>query len=148
MGIIWVKNFSACTELLEDDFEMIAVEVKGMDTTYTWEILGIYRAPNEDMLAIGRLATCTLPTRNLTKRSIIGGDLNLPQADWKGDAEKANGFQTRVNSLVWDNGYTQVVRGATRGDALLNIYLLRLGSSLISFIFCPESATIQRLCCK
>ena len=31
---------------------MIAVEVKGMDLKYTWEIIGIYRAPNEDMLAI------------------------------------------------------------------------------------------------
>jgi hypothetical protein len=29
---------------VDDDFEMIAVEVKGMDKTYTWEIIGIYRA--------------------------------------------------------------------------------------------------------
>lgn len=28
---------------------MIAVEVKGMDPKYTWEIVGIYRAPHEDM---------------------------------------------------------------------------------------------------
>jgi hypothetical protein len=42
-----------------------------------------------------------------TKRSIIGGDLNLPQAEWKGDAEKESGFQAIVNKLVWDNGYTQ-----------------------------------------
>jgi len=107
--------------LWEDDFEMIAVEVQGMDPKYTWGILGIYRAPNEDMLAIGRLATCTLTTRNLTKRSIIGGDLNFPQADWERDAEKASGFQTRVSSLVWDNGYTQAVRRPTRGDALLDL---------------------------
>jgi len=47
-------------------------EVKGMDPKYTWEIISIYRAPNEDMLAIERLTACTLPTRNLTKRIIIG----------------------------------------------------------------------------
>ena len=41
---------------VDDDFEMIAVEVKGMDAKYTCEIIGIYRAPNEDMLAIERLA--------------------------------------------------------------------------------------------
>jgi len=78
---------------VDEDFEMIAVEVQGMDPKYTWEIIGIYRAPNEDMWAIEKLAARTLPTRNLTKRCIIGGDWNLPQADWKGDAEKANGFQ-------------------------------------------------------
>jgi hypothetical protein len=59
--------------LLVEDFEMIAVEVKGMDPKYKWEIIGIYRAPNEDVLAVERLAARALVTRNLTKRSIIGG---------------------------------------------------------------------------
>jgi hypothetical protein len=58
--------------------------------------------------------------------------LNLSQADWKGDAEKAGGFQAYVDNLVWDNAYTQVVSGSTRGDALLDIYLLRPKYSLIS----------------
>ena len=111
---------------------MIAVEVKGKDPKYTWEIIRIYRAPNEVMLATERLAARTLLTQNLTKRRSVDGDLDLYQADWKGDAEKASGFQTFVNSLVWDNGYTQVVSGPTRGDALLDIYLLRPESSLIS----------------
>jgi hypothetical protein len=130
---ICVKNFIPCAELwVDEDFEMIAVEVKGMNPKYTWEIIGIYRAPNEDMLAIERLAACTLLTRNLTKRCIIGGDLNLPQAVWNGDVEKASGFQALVNNLVWDNGYTQVVSGPTRGDVLLDIYLIKPESSLIS----------------
>jgi hypothetical protein len=84
------------------------------------------------MLAVERLAARTLATRNLTKRSIIGGDLNLPQASWNGDAEKASGFQAFVNNLVRDNGYTHVVSGPTRGDAMLGIYLLRPESSPIS----------------
>ena len=72
---ICVNNFIAAEELwVDDDFEMIAIEVKGMDPKYTWEIIGIYRAPNEDMLAIERLAARALPTRNLTKRSITGSD--------------------------------------------------------------------------
>jgi hypothetical protein len=130
---ICVKNVIPCTELwVDEDFEMTAVEVKGTNPKYTWEIIGIYRAPNKDMLAIGRLAARTLPTRNLIKRSIIGGDLNLPQAVWNGDAEKAGGFQALVNKLVWDNGYSQVVSGPTRGDALLDIYLIKPESSLIS----------------
>jgi hypothetical protein len=61
---------------------MIAVKVKGMDRKCKWEITGIYRAPNEDMLVIERLAAHTLSTRNLRKQSIIGSDLNLPQVDW------------------------------------------------------------------
>ena len=133
------KDIIASTELrVDDDFEIIAVEVKGMDPKYTREIIGIYRAPNENMLAIERLAARTLPTRNLTKRSIIGGDFNLPQADWKGDAEKAKGFQACVNNLVWDNGYTQVVSGPTRGDSVLDIYLLRPECSLISCNILPR----------
>jgi hypothetical protein len=116
---------------------MIAIEVKGMDPKYTWEIAGTYRAPTEDMLAVERLAARTLATRNLTKRSIIGGNLNLPQASWNGDAEKVSGFQAFVNGLVWDNGYTQVVSGPTRGDAMLDIYLLRPESSLISCNIVP-----------
>jgi len=86
---ICVENMIACAELwVDDDFEMITVEVKGMDLIYTWESTGIYIAPNQDMLVIERLATHTLPMRNLAKRSIIGSDLNLPQVDWKGDAKK------------------------------------------------------------
>ena len=69
---------------------------------------------------------------------MIGGDLNLPQADWKGDVEKVSGFQAFVNNLIWDNGYTWVVSSPTRGDTLLDIYLLRPGSSLISCNILPE----------
>ena len=65
-----------------------------------WEIIGIHRAPNEDMSAIERLAACTLPMQNLTKQSIIGDDLNLPPVDCKGDVEKAGRFQAFVNNLV------------------------------------------------
>jgi hypothetical protein len=57
---------------------MIAVEVKGTDPKYSWEIIGIYRAPNEDMLTIERLVARTQLTRDARRRSIIGGDLNLP----------------------------------------------------------------------
>jgi len=37
-------------------FEMKAVEVKGRDPKNIWEILGIYRAPNEDMRLLEKLA--------------------------------------------------------------------------------------------
>ena len=32
----------------------MAVEVKGRNPKYTWEIIGMYGAQNEDMLAIER----------------------------------------------------------------------------------------------
>jgi len=103
-----------------------------MDPKYTWEIIGIYRDPNEDMLTIERLTARKLPTRNVKKRSIIEGDLNLPPADWKGDAEKASGFQSIKNNLFWDNDYTHVVSGRTRGDALFDVHILRFEISFIS----------------
>ena len=33
----------------DEDFEMVAVKVKGRNPKFTWEVVGIYRAPNEDM---------------------------------------------------------------------------------------------------
>jgi len=108
------------------------VEIKGSDPKCTWEIVGIYRAPNEDTRIIEKLAARTGFLGNSTKHSIIGGDLNLPQVDWKGIAEGASVAQTFINRLVWDNGYTQVVGTPTRGDSLLDVYLVRPESSLIS----------------
>ena len=61
----------------------------------------------------------------------------MPQADWKGDAGKVSGFQAIVNKLFWDNGYTQIVSGPTREEALLDIYLLRPENSLISCNILP-----------
>ena len=58
-----VKNIIACSEVcLDVDFEMIAFEVKGMDGKYTWEIIVINRAPNDDMLAKEGSAVRNIPT--------------------------------------------------------------------------------------
>jgi hypothetical protein len=63
--IICVKKYMACMRLWADeDFEMMAVEVKGRDATFTWEIIGIYRAPKGGMRVTERLAT---PTHSLGK---------------------------------------------------------------------------------
>ena len=76
---ICVKNYIDCRELWTDeDFEMIEVEVKGRDPKLTWEIVGTYRASNEDLRVIEKLAARTGYTGNSTKRSIIGSYLNLP----------------------------------------------------------------------
>jgi hypothetical protein len=56
-GCICVKNNIACSELwFDNDFEIITVEVKGSDSKFVWEIVGIYRASNEDTGVIERLA--------------------------------------------------------------------------------------------
>ena len=56
---ICVKNYIDCRELWAgEDFEMLAIEVKGRDPKFTGEIVGIYRA-----------RTCY--TGNSTKRSVI-----------------------------------------------------------------------------
>jgi len=111
---------------------MIAVEVKGGNPKFSWEVVGVYRAPNENMRVIERLAARTGFTGNSTKRSIIGGDLNLPYADWNGNAGGNSGTQALINSLVWENGYIQVIDGPTRGAALLDVYLVRQVQSLLA----------------
>jgi len=87
---------------VDGDFETIAIKVKSRDPKFTWEIVGIYRSPNDDMRAMGRLAGRTAYTGHSTKRSVIGGDLNLPYVDWNGNAGCNNGTQTCINSLVWE----------------------------------------------
>jgi len=82
-------------------FEVIAVEVKGRNPELAWEVVGVYRAPNEDMRVIERLAARTEFTGNSNKRSITGGYLNLPYADWNGNACGNSGSQAHINSLVW-----------------------------------------------
>jgi hypothetical protein len=82
-----VKNYIDCKKIWADeDFEIIAIEIKGRNPIATWEIVGAYRAPIEDMGVLERLAERPGSTGNCTKRSIIGGDLNLPSVDWKGNA--------------------------------------------------------------
>ena len=111
---ICVKNYFDYRELWTDeDFEMVAVEVKGRDPKFTWEIVGIYGAPNEDMQVIERLAARTGYIGNSTKRSIIGVDLNLPYANWNGNAGGNIGTQALINSLVWENSYSQRVDSPT-----------------------------------
>ena len=68
----------------------------------------------------------------LIKRSIIGSDLNLPYSDWNGNAVGNSRTQALINSLVWENGYGQVVDSPTRGDALLVVNLVRPESSFTS----------------
>jgi hypothetical protein len=47
---ICVKNTITCMELWVDkEYEMIEVEVKGRDLGHKWEIIGVYRAPNQGM---------------------------------------------------------------------------------------------------
>jgi len=67
--------------------------------------------------------------REIYKEQYHWGDLNLPYANWNGNASGNSGTQALINSLVWKNGYSQVVDSPTRGDALLDVYLVRLESS-------------------
>jgi len=67
-----------------------------------------------------------------TKRSIIGGVLNLPYADWNGHVEKSMGARLFLNRLVWENGCTQLVNSPIRGNALL-VYLDRPESVFTSY---------------
>jgi hypothetical protein len=53
----------------------------------------------------------------------------LPYVDWNGNTGCNNGNQASIDSLVWENGFTQVVDSPTPGGALLDVYLVRPKSS-------------------
>ena len=94
---------------------MLAVEIKSRNQTVTWEIIGICRAPNEDSRVLEKLVARTGCTSNSSKRSIIGGDFNLPQVDWNGKTDVKNLTQVLINYLVFENGFSQVIERPTRG---------------------------------
>ena len=52
--------------------EMIAVEVKGRNPKFEWEVVGGYRAPNEVIRVVEILAARTGFAGNSTKHSMIG----------------------------------------------------------------------------
>ena len=48
-----VKNYINCRVVWTDEiFEMIAVEDKVINPKIAWEMVGVYRAPNENMRVI------------------------------------------------------------------------------------------------
>jgi len=104
---------------------MTAVEVRGMGPKITWEIVGIYRAPNEYMRLLEKLVDGAGYMGRTTKRSIIGGDLNLSYANWNGHAENSRGTPVFLNRLVRENSYAQVVNSPTRGMLCLTFTLSR-----------------------
>ena len=74
-------------------FETTVVEVNGMDVKYRLENTGIYRAPNDVMLAIEISTASTLLMRNLTKRRFIRCDLNFLLDVWEGNVSKRAVFR-------------------------------------------------------
>lgn len=86
---------------MDKDFEKIAMAVKCKDVKFKWEIVGIYRAPNENLQVIENLTTQTDSLENCMKQSVIESGLNLPCADWSGHSEGTNRGQAFINRLVW-----------------------------------------------
>jgi hypothetical protein len=122
---------------------MTTVEVKDREPKITWEIVGIYRAPNEDMRLFEKLADRNGYMGRTTKLSITGSDLNLSYADWNGHAEKSRGTHVFLNRLLWESDYTEVVNSPTRGDALFGVYLVQPESA---FATCSNVQGISDHC--
>jgi len=56
----------------------------------------------------------------------------LPYADWNGNEGGNSGTQALINSLVWEKDYSHLIDGPTRGDVLLDVYLVRPERSVTS----------------
>ena len=109
---------------------MIAVEIKGRNPKSTWEVVGIYKSSKRGQACFRQTSSANSLYRELYRTQHYWGDLNLPYVDWNGNAGGNSGTQALINSLVWENGYSQLVGGPTRGDALLDVFLVRPDSSV------------------
>jgi hypothetical protein len=83
------------------------------------------------MRLLEKLADQTRYMGRTMKCSIIGGDINVPYAEWNGHVEKSRGTQVFLNRLVWEHGYT-LVNSLNQGDTWLDIYLVQPESMLTS----------------
>ena len=95
------------------------------------------------MRAIKKLFGHISTTRNLKRRSVIGGDLNLPQADRAGEAGKESGVQASVNNLICDNGYTQVHANPPEGAHYWISVFSDRGMRSSRATYCSESAIMK-----
>ena len=71
-GGVFICVFDCWLLWTDEIFELIAVEVKGINPKFAWEMVGVYRAPNENMRVIERLAAQTGFTGISTEHNIIG----------------------------------------------------------------------------
>ncbi len=146
---ICVKNCFKSVELWSDlECEMIAVEVHGKNDRDTWEIIGMYRPPGENMSILQKLVERTRVGIRENRQLIIGGDLNLPQIQWEGEVTEGRGAQTMVNELVWTNNLVQVVKQPTRENAVLDIFLTRPEGSVTSCEVVPGISDHSAVCLK
>ncbi|KAJ4442434.1 hypothetical protein ANN_04020 [Periplaneta americana] len=107
------------------EFEMVGVVIVDDYSRNILHIIGLYRAPKEGLNVLCKIRDM-LENRHIHGQYlIVAGDLNLPQVNWQGTIEGEMGqAQSLVNALIWKHNLIQVTDRATRGDSLLDIFLL------------------------
>jgi hypothetical protein len=130
--VTYFMNCKSQTQSTFNSYLCGTVWVSGSIPKFSWKIVGIYKAPNEDMRVIEILAAWIGYMVSSTKCRIIGGNLNLCYADWNGNTECTIRNQASSNRLVRENGYSLVVDSPTCSDALLDGGLVWPESSFTS----------------
>jgi hypothetical protein len=133
---IGVKDACRADVLYNDDQnELLWVKVAlGKEVIH---LAAIYRAPDE-----GSRVLCKLEDKmnefgldlNCSSRILIAGDLNLPSVQWDSLSIKhENRYGSEVNQkaidIVKEFGLVQAVLNPTRGDNILDVFLLRPAES-------------------
>jgi hypothetical protein len=111
---------------VEEDFEMLCVFLFP-GTDFEVELTAVYRPPNEGLGILDRLRELyeDHAASGREKPVIIAGDLNLPHVDWEAQTAKGGESQQGVNDLIRLGGFSQVVKAPTRGENLLDVFLVR-----------------------
>ncbi|KAF4532025.1 hypothetical protein B566_EDAN011872, partial [Ephemera danica] len=108
-----------------DIFELLCVKINNtVNGTNTFLIVA-YRPPNNDFFILGELYDRTSTDQHVSKNFLIAGDLNLPHVDWMAATDRGGDTQTRVNYLINDGGFNQIVNVNTRKNNLLDVFLIR-----------------------
>ena len=126
------RGITSCLKWADTDHEILCVQILGKEMLNSLQVIGAYRAPNENFSLLDRRFDYTCTGKAMLTNLIVAGDLNLPYVNWSGEAASRSMAQLGVNKLLREGGFSQVVDFPTRGNNTLDVFLVRPPDLVIS----------------
>ena len=115
---------------LDENSELLCVKIYRKQSHKALNIIGGYRKPGDNFFILESLCSYVKDERE-SSRIVIAGDFNLPRVNWEGSSTGGGNAQELVNNLIYEGGLRQVNYSPTRGDNILDIFLLKPWDSLM-----------------
>jgi hypothetical protein len=110
---------------ISDVYECLCVEITNPNTSAVIYLVVAYRLPDNDFSILNYLYNKTSCYQFFSKIFIIGGVLNVPQIDWTGVSYIRGEAQLRVNELINEGSFSQIVSSPTRKDNIVYLFLIK-----------------------